>query len=84
MQSHQVARALRRELVPDPFTLGPWQWGVVEAVNTSPVASVNLYLDGSTTVTPNVRYLSSYTPTAGDTVFVARYGSDRIVLGKLA
>lgn len=74
---------MRRELTGRQFVNAPWQWGVVDAVHTSP-NTVDLHLDGSTTVTPGIRYVKSYTPTVGDTVLVGRYGSDRFVLGVLA
>lgn len=80
---HGLARALYRELVPDPFTNAAYQWGKVAAVHTGP-ASVDLNLDGSTNLTPTVRYGSWYTPAVGDVVLVARLGADRVVLGTLA
>jgi hypothetical protein len=85
--AHELARVLRNNLQPNGFTDTPWQWGVVQAINSSP-NSVDLYLDGATTVTPNIRYLASYSPTVGDVVLVGRHitqaGQDRFVLGKLA
>lgn len=80
---HHIAHQIRRELTPDPFTQGPFQWGVVHAVHTGP-NTVDLLLDGGATVTPGVRYLASYTPAAGDVVLVSRMGSDRVVHHKLA
>lgn len=82
-----VARSLQRELVPKQYTQGPWQWGTVHAVNASP-ATVDVYLDGSSSLTPGLRYLSSYVPSVGDVVFVARgtggLNTDRVVLGPCA
>lgn len=66
------------------FVTQPYQWGVVHAVHTAP-NTVDVYLDGHTTVaTLGIRYLSTYTPTVGDTVLLGRMGSDRWVFGKLA
>lgn len=85
--THRLARSLRMELQPDPFAQTPWQWGQVEAVHTSP-NTVDLYLDGASSLTPGVRYLASYSPTVGDVVLVGRHitgaGQDRFVFGKLA
>lgn len=81
--ARHVAHALRRELNGRQFVNAPWQWGVVHAAHTSP-NTVDLYLDGATTLTPGVRYVKSYAPTVGDTVLVGRYGSDRFVVGVLA
>ena len=69
------------------------QVGVAEASGAAVTAmkTCDLYLDGSQTLadttylTPGVRWLQSYTPTAGDVVFVARgtggLQSDRLILG---
>lgn len=56
--------------------------------------TLDVYLDGTQTyaqnvyLTPGVRYLDSYSPTAGDVVLVLRgegpSTSDRVVVGKLA
>ena len=81
--ARNVAHSLRRELLGDDFTTSPWQWGKVSATHTSP-NTVDLYLDGSSTLTAGVRYLASYTPAVNDVVLVGRYGADRFVLGKLA
>lgn len=93
MNNSQFTAALRKNLTPHPTLSAPIQWGVVHAVHTSPNA-VDLYLDGTQTygdtayLTVGVRYLSSYSPTVGDTVVVSRgtggSRSDRFVLGKLA
>lgn len=80
---HYFAHQIRKELTPDAFTEGPFQWGVVHKVNANP-NTVDLLLDGASTVTPGVRYLGSYTPTVGDVVYVSRMGSDRVVHHKLA
>lgn len=87
MKPHALARGMVRNLTPDGFSETPYQWGVVEAVHTSP-NTVDCYLDGATTLTTGIRYLASYTPTVGDTVVLCRHitqaGQDRWVLGKLA
>lgn len=82
-----LAKVLRDELTPNGFSETPYQWGTVHAVHSSP-NTVDVYLDGSTTLTTGVRYLKSYTPTVGDTVVVCRHitqaGQDRWVMGVLA
>ena len=151
---------MRRSLVGNPFTDGPWQWGVIDTVHgsysstlaaaaavgatslsltaspsvndylivganialrvisvtgtgpyTADIASeittaeasstavtaiktCDVYLDGTQTLsdtaylTPGVRWLVSYTPTANDVVIVARgtggLRSDRLILGTVA
>ena len=81
--ARNVAHSLRRELLGSDFTNSPWQWGKVSATHTAP-NTVDLYLDGSATLTTGVRYLASYAPAVNDIVLVGRYGADRFVLGKLA
>ena len=87
MNAHQAARALRRELAPTWDIHGPFQWATVHATHTSP-NTVDVYMDGSTNLTPGVRYLSTYTPTVGDVVLVVRMQgasrTGRAVVGKLA
>ncbi len=81
---------------------GPYTVGVIPELPSSQASgatvvsanTLDVYLDGTQTLrqtqylTPGVRYLASYTPAAGDVVFVARGAgpsiSDRVVLGKLA
>ncbi|HEX7355250.1 MAG TPA: hypothetical protein VF288_10510 [Mycobacteriales bacterium] len=87
LASNTVAGRIRTQLSHDWNVAGPYQWGTVTAVNTSP-NSVDVKMDGSDYVTPGVRYMSGYSPTVGDVVFVARMqGSSRtarVVHGKLA
>lgn len=78
-----LARAIHKELRGNGFVDAPYQWGVVNAIHTGP-NTVDLYLDGSSTLTPSVRYLASYYPTVGDVVKVDRFRSDRVVVGTLA
>lgn len=78
-----MAQAMRRHVGGNKFVQAPWQWGVVNAVHTSP-NTVDVCLDGSAIATLEIRYLSTYTPTVGDTVLLGRHGADRWVFGKLA
>jgi len=80
---HRLAVQINRKNFGNPFVEYPFQWGQVEAIHTSP-NTVDLYLDGASTLTTGVRYLASYSPTVGDIVVVCRYGTDRWVMGKLA
>jgi hypothetical protein len=93
MSSNPLVKALRQQLSPPQFVHGPWQWGVVHAVNAGPPPSVDLYLDGTQTLgdtsylTHAVRYVASYNPAVGDIVLVSRgtggLRTDRVVLGPL-
>jgi hypothetical protein len=82
-----LAHQLRQALTPTPFTTGWIQWGTVHAVNTAP-RTVDLYLDGATTVTPGIRYLGWWAPAVGETIPVLRgpkgLQTDRIALGTLS
>lgn len=82
-----VARQLQSSIVPQWSIMGPFQWATVHAIHTSP-NTVDVYMDGASTLTPGVRYLSTYTPTVGDVVVVGRMQAQsrtaRFVIGKLA
>lgn len=58
--------------------------GVVTAVATGPPASLSVEIGGSDTVVSGVRYLNSYSPSVGHTVWVDIQDSDPIVIGRLA
>ena len=83
-----VARGLREHLSPDWGIAGSYQWGKVAATHVGPPATVDAYLDGSSSLTTGLRYLASYTPAVNDVVLVARMQgrarAARVVLGKLA
>ena len=55
----------------------------VVVVNTSP-KSVDVQIAGGANTLPRVKYLSSYTPTTNDTVWVISFGADLLVIGKQA
>ena len=55
----------------------------VVVVNTSP-NSVDVQIAGGANTLPRVKYLSSYTPTTNDTVWVISFGADLLVIGKQA
>lgn len=55
----------------------------VVAKTTSP-ARVDIQIAGDTNTLPSVKYLHSYAPQVGDTVFVLTNGSDILCLGDLA
>lgn len=57
---------------------------VVTAVSVGPPASVSIQIAGDTDTISGVRYLASYTPSVGDTVWVDVQDSDPIVIGRLA
>jgi hypothetical protein len=55
----------------------------VVASNNSP-KTVDIQIAGDTNTLPSVKYLHSYAPQVGDTVFVLTNGSDILCLGDLA
>ena len=55
----------------------------VVTVNVSP-NSVSLQIAGGANTLPSVKYLSSYSPTANDTVWLISFGADMLVIGKQA
>lgn len=74
-----LVTVLRGGVFDDPNQLKLRQ-GVVAAVNAS---SVDVTIGASTTV-PGVRFLDSYAPVAGDTVWLLRNGPDALVIGAVA
>jgi len=58
------------------------RYGVISAVTYSP-SRVSVRVSGSATAITGVRYLSSYSPFAGDVVVCLLNDNDLIVLGKL-
>ncbi len=91
LQTQQVTRQTRNAV--GNYEAAEFQWGVVDSISAGPPPSVDLYLDGTQTLsntaylTKGVRYLAGYVPTVGDTVIVQRglkrSASDRVVIGKL-
>ena len=83
MSDQDEARALAALLLatPDksPATL---QQGVVDTVDGG--GRLHVFISGMEDSVGMVRYLASYTPTAGDTVWLITNGNDRFVLGELA
>jgi hypothetical protein len=60
-------------------------WAVVVAIQMTPVHSLTLHISGNTTTPiPGIRYLSSYSPTVTDVVIAEFWGSDLVVLGRMA
>ena len=55
----------------------------VVASNNSP-KTVDIQIAGDTNTLPKVKYLHSYTPQTGDTVFVLTNGADILCLGDIA
>jgi hypothetical protein len=80
--SRAVVASIFANLPEGPVTL---HWGVVHATHTGPPKSLDVFIDGSATATPSVRYSAGYTPTIGDFVAVlqtsTQSGSDHYVLG---
>jgi hypothetical protein len=52
----------------------------VTASNNSP-KSVDIQIAGDANILPGVKYLKSYNPTVGDTVWLLTNGSDLILIG---
>ena len=63
-------------------------WGVINAIVAGPPATVNLYIDGSTSLTNGVRYDATYSPAVNDVVYLLKqpldHGNDYVIIGKLA
>ena len=57
--------------------------GKVVTVNVSP-ATLDVQIAGGANTLPKVKYLSSYSPTANDTVWLISFGADLLVIGKQA
>ena len=55
----------------------------VVTVNVSP-ATLDVQIAGGANTLPSVKYLSSYSPTANDTVWLISFGADLLVIGKQA
>ena len=55
----------------------------VVVVNVSP-NSVDIQIAGGANTLPRVKYLSSYSPTANDTVWLISFGADLLIIGKQA
>ena len=55
----------------------------VVTVNVSP-ATLDVQIAGGANTLPKVKYLSSYSPTANDTVWLISFGADLLVIGKQA
>ena len=57
--------------------------GKVVTVNVSP-ATLDVQIAGGANTLPKVKYLSSYSPTANDTVWLISFGADLLIIGKQA
>ena len=57
--------------------------GKVVTVNVGP-ATLDVQIAGGANTLPKVKYLSSYSPTANDTVWLISFGADLLVIGKQA
>jgi hypothetical protein len=55
----------------------------VVATSNSP-KTVDIQLAGDTNTLPSVKYIHSYAPQVGDTIFVLTNGSDILCLGDIA
>ena len=85
-QIDRVAGAIRKSAAkPLPNEPGvKLTWGVVSALNTGPPLSLDVKIEGSASANTKVRYLSSYSPTVGDTVMCTWHGRDLVVVGAMA
>ncbi len=55
----------------------------VVATNNSP-KTIDIQIAGDTNTLPSVKYIHSYAPQVGDTVFVLTFGTDILCLGDIA
>jgi hypothetical protein len=87
MSAIDIARGLT-QLRPDWNIDGPYQFGEIGAVGAHGANTVDVYLDGSTSLTTGLHYLADYGPQVNDPVMVARLQgssqSARVVIGRLA
>lgn len=91
-----MARILRSELHPHWGRMGSVQWGVVQAIHPPGTyngvaytySSVDVTLDGSSTVTNNLAFMENYAPMVNDGVVILRMQGPaqtaRIVLGSMS
>jgi hypothetical protein len=89
-EARRGAQAIRKivDLVVRDKHIGRIVYGTVTLPVTTPVHSVTFteaVPPGVTAVGQlGVRYLASYTPTSGDTVLAIAYGTDKVIIGKIA
>jgi hypothetical protein len=88
-----AARSLRQNLKVDAGIEGPYQWGTVASITVGTPSTLGVYLDSASgsplaAISAGIPYLSTYSPTVGDVVLIARMGgsarTQRVVLGRLA
>jgi hypothetical protein len=87
MSAIDIARGLT-QLRPNWNIDGPYQFGEIGAVGAHGANTVDVYLDGSTSLSTGLYFLASYTPQVNDPVMIGRMQgssqSARVVLGRLA
>jgi hypothetical protein len=87
MSAIDIARGLT-QLRPDWNIDGPYQFGEIGAVGSHGTNTVDVYLDGSTSLSTGLHYLAGYAPQVNDPVMIGRMQgssqSARVVLGPLA
>jgi hypothetical protein len=87
MSAIDIARGLT-QLRPDWNIDGPYQFGEIGAVGAHGANTVDVYLDGSTSLTTGLHYSADYGPQVNDPVMIGRMQgssqSARFVLGPLA
>ena len=69
--------------IKEPSTGLRLRQGQVITINISP-NSLDIQIAGDTNTLPYVKYLNSYNPTVGDTVWLISHGSDLLCIGKQA
>lgn len=89
LQHLALAQQLGRAINPPIGINGPWQWGTIQTIGTGAAAGTcSVFLDSNAGVpTPGIPYLTSYSPTVGDAVFIGRMGgaarTARVIFGKI-
>ncbi|MDE1904843.1 MAG: hypothetical protein KGH75_00145 [Rhodospirillales bacterium] len=83
-KARQSVTSRIRQAVRDVLTASQVPSVVYGTVTAIAGSRLSVKQQGSTTVTPNLRYLASYTPTVGDTVICLNVSGDLWVLGKHA
>jgi len=75
MDLHEVFKQIGAQQQPMQLTQG--------VVSATAAGSVSVRIAGATDAVTGIKYLSSYSPTVSDVVFMLVNGNDVLILGKL-
>ncbi len=74
MDLHEIFKEIGAQQQPMQLTQG--------VVSATAAGSVSVRIAGATTPVTGIKYLSSYSPTTNDVVFMLVNGNDVLILGK--